>query len=170
MTTLTDQQRRFITLYISPLNGGTGEARESGDGSDAPTARPVSNVAFQRSRIMWIDAKRKMKSELDKLRATIATESADDEDSDEILSVADEMLAEFDRFDERLEDVLDDITNAEEGPARTALRKRANAVVSDYMSMLDTPFFRSVDDNPFTSVAVASTARQSLGTIQKTLV
>ncbi|MCB2159715.1 MAG: hypothetical protein KDD95_15550, partial [Rhodobacteraceae bacterium] len=132
-------------------------------------APKVSTVAFQRSRIVWLDAKRKMKSELDKLAAAIAAQTADDEDKAEIALIAEEMLAEFDQFDERLEDLLDEITSAEEGPARVALRKRAHAVIGQYLQVLDSPFFRAVDDNPFTSVAVASTARQSLGTVQKTL-
>ena len=135
----------------------------------APAAPKVSTVAFQRSRIVWLDAKRKMKSELDKLAAAIAAQTADDEDKAEIALIAEEMLAEFDQFDERLEDLLDEITSAEEGPARVALRKRAHAVIGQYLQVLDSPFFRAVDDNPFTSVAVASTARQSLGTVQKTL-
>lgn len=169
MSNLSDQQLNFVTRYITRVETGAAADAEATP-APAPASRPVSNVAFMKSRILWGDAKKKMSTELAKLRAAIVTQSADDEDNNEILAVADEMLAEFDQFDDRLEDVLDDITNTEEGSARTALRKRASAVVSDYMAMLDTPFFKSVDNNPFTSVAVTSTARQSLGTIQKTLV
>lgn len=136
----------------------------------AEEERPqVSPVAFQRARIMWLDSKKKMKSELDKLRAAIAQQSADDSDQGDILAVADQMLGEFDHLDSRLEDVLDNITNTEDGPKRSALRKQAQAVISDYVSVLGSPFFQSVDQNPFTSVSVTGPAVQSLGVIQKTL-
>ncbi|MES2846856.1 MAG: hypothetical protein V4747_17695 [Pseudomonadota bacterium] len=130
---------------------------------------PVGVVAFQRSRIMWLDAKSKMKAEIDRLRATIVADGADEEDAAEIASGADELVAEYQQFDSRLEDVLDEITQTPEGPARTALKRQASRVITEYDSVLSQPFFKMVDANPFGGASVTEQARQSLRVIQKTL-
>ncbi len=172
-TKLLPAQIAFVTKYLNYTPSGSGGTRADGDlpKTDIEAGLPpVSPVAFQRSRIVWLDAKKKMKSELDKLRASIAALAADDEETDAILAATDDLIAEFDAFDTRLEDVLDDITNTEDGPKRIRLRKSAMGVIDAYKQALEGPFFSRVDDNPFGKVAVASTARRSLSMIQKTLV
>lgn len=131
---------------------------------------PVSPVAFQRSRIQWLDAKRKMEAELEKLRSSVAALAADDAQVDAIMAATDDLVGEFSAFGTRLEDVLDDITNTEDGPDRIRMRKEAAKVIEAYGVLLDGPFFSRVDSNPFGSVAVAVTARNSLAMIRKTLV
>ena len=142
---------------------------------DAPTAAaapdvpPQNVVAFQRSRLMWIDAKRAMKSDLGKFRAAVDQQSADDEDQSEILSAVDGLVDQFDAFDDALEDVLDQITNTAEGNARSGLKRQAAAAIGRYLDTLDTPFFKIIDENPFVAVNVAGRAKQSLSLVRSTL-
>lgn len=140
--------------------------KDGGHSSDAP---PQNVVAFQRSRILWIDTKRAMRADLDSFRSAVADQSADDEAHAEIIASADQLVSEFDAFDTTLEDVLDSITQTKEGQERTALKRQAANAIGTYMSVLDSRFFKMIDDNPFTSVNVTARARQSLGAIQSTL-
>jgi hypothetical protein len=121
------------------------------------------------SRSVWTDAKNKMKSELEKLRAAIVKQSKGDEDAADIAAAADKMVAEFNKFDARLEEILEQLIDTPDGAGRDELKKAANAAIATYTAILDSPFFAMVDDNPFTKVDVAGQARQSLSIIQKTL-
>lgn len=134
--------------------------------ADAP---PRNVVAFQRSRLLWIDAKRGMKGDLDIFRAAVAQQSAEDDDQSDILAAVDGLVKEFDAFDSTLEEVLDQITNTDEGPDRSSLKKQAETAISRYLNTLETPFFKSIDENPFIAVSVAGRAKQSLALVRSTL-
>jgi len=130
---------------------------------------PTNVVAFQKSRIMWISAKRDMQSGLSNFRKAVADQASDDEDLNDIVKAADTLVAEFDAFDTRLEDQLDKITQTPEGPDRTKLKSAAKAALSEYMTTLNGPFFSMIDSNPFVSVNVAGRGRQSLSVISAAL-
>ena len=126
-------------------------------------------VAFQRSRILWVGARQRMLDEARALAEAVAFQGADDEDADDIEAAGKEILAEVERIDERLQDVLDEITNAEPGRARDKLKQRAAGIVNEYQSMLSSGIFATIDDNPIRPVAVAGPARAALGVIARTL-
>jgi hypothetical protein len=110
-----------------------------------------------------------MRLELERLRDAIVKQSAGDEDAADIVAAAGEMLAEFNQFDASLEAILEQLIDVRDGARREELKKAAHAAISTYATILDSPFFAIVDDNPFTRVDVAGQARQSLSVIQKTL-
>lgn len=151
---LTVDQLGFVNKYISKISDTGGRA-------------PISVVAFQRSRIMWLDAKAGIKRELGALQDAIIAQAAGDESEAEIRAAAGEIAGRIDLIDSRLEDVLDDITNAAPGPAREGHRKRAVSVIREYTALLDTATFQMLDANPFKSVAVTGPAKQSLATIAR---
>lgn len=130
---------------------------------------PVGTVAFQRSRIMWISAKNDMKQGIDTFRNAVVSQAADDEDREEIIAAVEDLVSEFEAFDDRLEDQLDQITQTPEGPERTKLKTVARKTVDDYIDVLGGPFFSVIDNNPFVSVKVAARGQQSLSTISATL-
>ncbi len=95
----------------------------------------------------------------------VIQQAADDEDTDDIIAAVDMLVSECDAFDNRLEDQLDGITQAEEGPARTKLKATARRTVGAYLGVPSGPFFSSIDTNPFVPVKVAARGQQSLSTI-----
>ena len=137
--------------------------------TDAPADVPKDVVAFQKSRIMWVGAKRDMKSGLDSFRAAVMQQAADDDDKSEIDAATNALLADFEAFDDVLENQLDAITQTAEGPDRTRLKKTADAAIQKYIKALDGPFLSMVDNNPFVSVNVAARGRQCLSAIRATL-
>ncbi len=140
-------------------------------GAEVPPAAEVPKdiVAFQRSRIIWIDTKKRMMSELNKLKNAIVAQSADEEDADEFEAAGESLLANVDQIDDRLEKILEKITETPEGAKRTGLKRKAADAIKDYNAILDTPFFKAVDDNPFVQVSVTASARMSLGLIERSL-
>ena len=137
--------------------------------ADAPTDVPKDVVAFQQSRIIWIGAKRDMKSGLDSFRTAVMKQAADDEDVADIEAATKTLLADFDAFDNTLENQLDQITQTVEGPDRTRLKKAAKVTIQTYIKALEGPFFSAVDSNPFVSVNVAARGRKCLSAISATL-
>jgi hypothetical protein len=135
----------------------------------AQDAPPAGVVAFQSSRILWLGARSKMMEEARKLGDRIAATGADDEDAAEIASAGREIVAEVERIDERLQTVLDALTEAAEGRARETLKRQAAAVVAEYEAMLGAAPFTMIDQNPFEPVAVAARARAALATISRSL-
>lgn len=121
------------------------------------------------SRSVWTDAKNKMRLELERLRDAIVKQSAGDEDAADIVVAAGEVLSEFNQFDASLEAILEQLIDVQDGARREELKKAANSAISTYATILESPFFKIVDDNPFTRVDVAGQARVSLSVIQKTL-
>lgn len=139
------------------------------DNGDAATARDTGVVAFQKSRILWVGARQKMLAEAQALADAVAAQGADDEDAAEIRAAGDEIVAQVKRVDERLQDVLDQITTADPGRPRNALKARAAGIVSEYQNMLSTGIFATIDQNPIKPVSVAAPARAALGVIARTL-
>jgi hypothetical protein len=130
---------------------------------------PAGTVAFQRSRIMWITAKQAMKQDLGKFRDAVVNLASDDEDKDEIIVAVDALVDEFEVFDTRLEDQLDQIAQAPDGPERTKLKAAAKNTVNGYIEVLGGPFFGRIDSNPFIAVNVAARGQTCLSNISAAL-
>lgn len=138
-------------------------------GSDTASV-PQDVVPFQRARVLWAGTRTKMMDEIRKLEDAIIAFCQADEDLAGVAAEARNLSKRIAVFDASLEDTLDEITNTPEGEKRTALKKVALDKVRAYAAALNDDFFKAVDsDNGFTDVAVASTARQSLAAIAKTL-
>lgn len=128
---------------------------------------PKDTVAFQKSRVLWAKTRSTMRSELGKLQSAIDAVVAQNEGMEvDTASLTDHL----EPFDDALEDILDKITMTPDGKEREDLKKAAVAAIQAYQDALSTDFFADVDkNNGFASVAVTSTAVNSLSTISKVL-
>jgi hypothetical protein len=129
---------------------------------------PEGGVAFQTSRIMWIDARTKMMEEVQRLADAILAQSADDEDRADIEAASADIIADAARIDTRLQDALDAVTTAS-AAEREALKRKAAAVLAEYQAILGTGVFAIMDNNPFASIAPVASAKSALATIARTL-
>ncbi len=131
---------------------------------------PTNVVAFQRSRIEWIDTRRTMMSEMKKLEGAISAVCGGNPDLAQIVSQVTSLSERLNAFDTQLEDILEQITVTPEGDARSALKRDAQAKIAEYQNTLNSDFFNDVDtNNGFANVNVASAAKEKLGTISKAL-
>lgn len=138
--------------------------------AEADAAIPKDVVPFVKSRLLWIDSRKKLFDEMKKLENAITAAVKDDE---ELAPLANEVSSLTDRlrpFDARLEETLEKMVETPDGDAREQLKRQAKSAIGDYAKVLQEDFFKDVDsNNGFVSVAVASTARNALGAIAKTL-
>ncbi|MEL6466875.1 MAG: hypothetical protein AAFQ58_18070 [Pseudomonadota bacterium] len=155
-----------IAGKLKPLLDAAAAAQQTGQEAEIP----VDVVAFQKSRVLWVNTRQKMFAEMKKLENAIVAICQDDPEFESIIANVSDLSGRLSVFDEALQNTLDDITNTPAGPAREALKKQALAVLKDYAAALNEPFFQDVDaKNGFANVAVAASARTSLASIAKVL-
>lgn len=130
---------------------------------------PLNIVALGRARIGWINARRRLMSEMTRLKGVVLAMSKTDEDHEGIAASVDDLFAPLQSLDDRLEAALEDLVETPEGPERTRAKNRAASLAAQYRAQLDTPFFQEIDDNPFAPVAVRSTAASALTEIETAL-
>ena len=142
-------------------------AAQGGKSQDSEVPKDV--VPFHKSRILWVDTRKKMFSEMKKLETAIVDACAGDEELADVASEVGTLTARLSHFDDKLENILDQITNSPEGEGRTKLKQQAATAIDTYRTALSDPFFADVDQNGFVDVSIASSANQSLNAIAKTL-
>ena len=131
---------------------------------------PKDVVAFQKSRILWIDTRKAMMAEMKKLEDEIKKVVGDDPDMADVVNSVSELSGRLSSFDKGLEETLEQITVTPEGEERTKLKSAASQIVQDYMRELESDFFKDVDsNNGFVTISVRGKAVQSLSAINKAL-
>lgn len=154
---------------LAAVPGIAEKLREPATETPQAGAPPQGVVAFQQSRVLWSGTRTKMLAEARKLADAIVAQSSDDPDAAEIAKASEEIVAQIEMVDTRLQDILEKITDTEEGRQRAALKSQAAAVITEYRDLLASGIFPVIDDNPFAPVAVASSARMALDQIARTL-
>ncbi len=146
---------------------------------DTPKAEPAdvvpfNAVPFAKARLLWGKTRAKLMREIKKLEEAIVLtcgpDLANDPELKEIVDQAGSLSARVARFDDGLEQVLDQIVNTEDGPTRETLKRAAVAKIDEYETILGEDFFKDVDsNNGFAEVQVAATADGALKALRETL-
>lgn len=152
-------------------------AASSGATAETSGAQKVdkgpSKQVLAKSRILWVQTRKKMLSEVKRLEAEILkSEKADDanepEDLSEIAAAIKAMERNLQPFDGRLEDALLLAVDAESADEKAKTLEACRVVLHDFQDHLKSDFFQSVDtENGYINVDVASTARNSIDAIVK---
>lgn len=138
--------------------------------TEAEKEIPDNVVPFVKSRLMWIDTRKKLGDELGKLKSAIDSTLSGIEGMEDVAAQTGTLFDHINGLDNRLEDALEALVEAPDGEKREQLKKTARDIISDYESELDSDFFRDVDgNNGFTPVAVRSTAIDALKSVRSAL-
>lgn len=142
---------------------------EAAERTEAEQNIPDGIVPFVRARLDWIKTRSTLKSELTKLQAEILKVC----DGDEFPSIANDSKTLFtylEALDSRLEDALEALVQEPDGTKREALKANASKILDEYLSELDTPFFKQVDSgNGFKTVNVRGAAIDTLKLVEGAL-
>lgn len=138
-------------------------------------AADPSKKLFAQSRVLWVNTRKKMDTEMARLEAEIIKQEAEDEDNEpedvahinETVSTIHTYLA---RFDGRLAEALLEVIDAPDDAARKPKIAACHVILDDFNKHLEDPFFQVLDtDNGYVNVAIAATAQKSIAAIQKWL-
>ena len=149
---------------------------QAGQTPPPPPAQPGapatgSVVAYAKSRLAWLAARKKVESDLDKLRGAIVTAYANDGIAADLEKRYTAKVAPvLANLDERLADKLDEATNATDPQQRAALVAEAKKIMQDYETYLaGEKIIADLDTNPFVPVAIQQTIAGTLATLEKTV-
>jgi hypothetical protein len=147
---------------IEALRRALGEAM---DAAKLKAAGP-GVVAYAKSRLAWIAARKKMESDIDALRVKIVETFKDDAIAPQIeTNYRAKVAPVLERLDASLADKLDEATNATDPAARAKLVAEAKSKLSFYAKYLAAePLLKDLDENPFLPLTIRATIG---GTIQQ---
>jgi len=128
-------------------------------------------VAFAKSRLAWLAARKKLEEGLEKLHGEIATTYKDSPSLSDIetrfrTTVAPVLAS----LDDELADKLDDVANAADPTQRTKLITDAKATIARYENYVSSEkLLADLDDNPFVPLALRDTITKTLAVISATV-
>ncbi|MBK0327141.1 hypothetical protein I5535_07525 [Rhodobacteraceae bacterium F11138] len=120
-------------------------------------------------RTAWIETRLGMRKDIEKLKAEIDRVTAAIEGMEDVPSKSGVLFDYLDEIDKNLEDTLNDLTQAQDPGSRNKLKSDARQIITSYKSVLDTDFFKAVDDNGFVQTNIRGAALASLDKVSAAL-
>jgi len=140
----------------------------------APAAAPTGTgvVAYAKSRLAWLAARKKVESDIETLRQRIAETFKDDAVAPQIdTSYKTRVAPVLAALDESLADTLDAATNATDPAARAKLVAEAKAIMQKYAQYLTSePLIKDLDENPFVPLSIRATVGGTISALSKAIV
>jgi len=129
----------------------------------------ASTVTYAKSRLAWLAARKKVESEIDKLRSEIVATYKDDGIADQLESSFRTRVAPvLTSLDESLADKLDEVANATDPTVRAGLVAEAKAIMQRYQDYLSSEsLIADLDDNPFVPLSIQQTVSATLSALEK---
>ena len=154
---------------IAELLKAAQSATTTAAADEAREAIPDNVVPYVKSRLSWIKTRQSLKKELEGLKSAIDAATRDVEGLEEVSSKSSVLFDYLDGIDTNLEDTLEKLVEAPDGPEREALKSQARDIIATYRTVLDSPFFHDVDENGFVQTNIRGSALQSLDEVSTAL-
>lgn len=159
----------LLARIETATSGGAETSTAPSAAQEAQDAIPRNVVAYTKSRLGWIKARTGLRQELEGLKLAIEQATAGVEGLEEIPAKSDILFSYLDGMDSSLEDTLEQLVETADGTQRETLKSAARKIIDDYRGVLDTDFFKAVDDNGFASTSIRANALGSLQEVSAAL-
>lgn len=120
-------------------------------------------------RTAWIETRLGMRKEIENLKSEIDKVTANIEGLEDVPSKSGVLFEYLNDIDKDLEETLDRMTQAADADSRDKLKSDARQIITTYKGVLDTDFFKAVDDNGFIKTNIRSSALASLDKVDAAL-
>jgi hypothetical protein len=143
--------------------GGNGQAGNGKAGNGTGT------VAYAKSRLAWLAARKKVESDIDKLGNEIVATYQEEGIGPELGKLyRDRVSPILETLDESLADKLDAAINATDPAQRTELVTEARGIMERYQAFIDREeIIASLDTNPFLPLTIQQTLSATLSALSK---
>lgn len=147
----------------------TATATAPAPSQEKPAASDTGPVMYAKSRLAWIAARKRVESDLAKLKAEIMEAFKDEGLAGEIdTAYRAEVAPVLETLDERLADALDDAVNASDPAVRAKHVAEARAIMGEYAQFLgSSKIISELDSNPFMPIAIKATIGGTLSALSK---
>lgn len=130
---------------------------------------PDNMVPYVKSRLSWIKTRSDLQQELSTLQSAIHSAVADIDGLEQVTSKTGVLFDYLNDIDTDLESTLEKLVESPDGTARESLKKSAMSIVANYRNVLDSDFFKDVDNNGFVKTNIRATALKSLDEVSEAL-
>ncbi|MDU9005940.1 hypothetical protein [Sedimentitalea todarodis] len=135
----------------------------------AQEAADITPEGLVKLRVAWIETRLGIKEEIEGLKSAIDDATRDVEGMEEVASKSKVLFDYVADIDTNLEQTLQKMADAKDAESRDALKGDAMQIVETYRGVLDSEFFKAVDDNGFVKTSIRSTALNSLQQVSAAL-
>lgn len=135
----------------------------------AQEAADVTPEGLVKLRVAWIETRLGMQKEIEGLKTAIDDATKGIEGLEDVATKSKVLFDYVADIDTNLEQTLQKIADAKDAESRDALKSDAMQIVDNYKGVLDTDFFKAVDDNGFVKTSIRDTALNSLQQVSAAL-
>lgn len=162
--------RATLTQLAQALQAAVREAAANKQ-TTAPQPPGAGAVAYGKARLAWIAARKKIETDIDKLRQEIAATYQADGIAGELEQAYEKRVQPvLQTLDESLADKLDEAMNATDPAKRAQLVAEAKAIMQRYDQYLaGESLIADLDGNPFVPLAIRQTLTGTLAVLEKTV-
>ena len=154
---------------VAELLKAAATATTTAAAAEADAAIPDDVVPYVQSRLAWIKTRQGLRSELEGLKSAIDATTADVEGLEDVPSRSGILFDYLNDLDSNLEDTLEKLVETPDGDQREKLKSDARAIIDTYRGVLDTDFFKAVDNNGFVTTNIRGAALDSLQKVSSAL-
>lgn len=154
---------------VADLIKSAAGAEGSAAAAEAAGAIPENVVGYTKSRLGWIDTRTGLRKEIEGLKSAIDKATAGIDGLEEVPQKSAVLFDYLNDIDSNLEDTLEQLVETPDGDQRETLKKTARKIIEDYRGVLDTDFFKAVDNNGFVSTNIRANALSSLQSVSAAL-
>ncbi|TDK53027.1 hypothetical protein [Antarcticimicrobium luteum] len=147
---------------VAALIKAAATAETTAAAAEAQAAAPENVTAYTRSRLNWIKTRQALRSDLEALKKAIDAATAGVEGMEDVPARSGVLFDYLDDIDSSLEDTLEQLVETPDGDRREGLKTAARRIIDDYRGLLDTEFFKAVDDNGFARTSIRAGALAAL--------
>ncbi|MDK3074821.1 hypothetical protein QO034_17170 [Sedimentitalea sp. JM2-8] len=137
--------------------------------ADDGKATPADVAPFVQSRDAWIETRKNLRQEMTDLKSAIDTATANVDGFEDVPKKSGILLDHIDDIDSGLETTLDQIVKTPDEAKREELKAGARKIIETYRGVLDTDFFKAVDNNGFIKTNIRGSALDSLQKVSAAL-
>lgn len=135
----------------------------------AQEAADITPEGLVKLRVAWIETRNGMKKEIEDLKSAIDDATRQVDGLEEVPSKSNVLFDYIEAIDADLENTLQQMADAKDAESRETLKSSALQIVDTYKGVLDSEFFKAVDDNGFVKTNIRGSALDSLQQVSAAL-
>lgn len=167
--TIKDRNYDAADSLLSRIEAALEKVSAAPQTADAAEQAEPAEAVVETSRQNWIQTRSTLHKDIADLKAEIDKATAGVEGLEDVAAKSDVLFNYIKGIDENLENALSDLSKAAEDTSRDALKAKALQIVDTYKGVLDTDFFKAVDDNGFKKTNIRGAALASLQQVSAAL-
>lgn len=167
---IRDRNHDAAATILGKIETAVGKLTAAASTSPAEEKTAPADVApYVQSRDAWIETRRSLRQEMENLKSAIDAATANAEGFEDVPKKSGILLDHIADIDTGLETTLDQLVKTPDDAKREELKAGARKIIETYRGVLDTDFFKAVDNNGFIKTNIRGSALDSLQKVSAAL-